>query len=138
MGRRLSRELAMKILYRYEEGDVDSPITMTKLLDGKEYNDADKVFCRTLVETTMNNLSEIDREIVRVLKNWSYDRVSVIDKTILRLGTCEVLFLEDIPPQVSINEAIEMGKKYGGTDSSRFINGVLDAVKKNNESRDNK
>jgi N utilization substance protein B len=138
MGRRLAREVAMKILYRYEEGDADSPMTMTRLLDGKKYNDADKVFCRTLVETTISNLTEIDREITRVLKNWSYDRISVIDKTILRLGTCEVLFLEDIPPQVSINEAIEIGKKYGGTDSGRFINGVLDAVKKNNESRDNK
>jgi N utilization substance protein B len=138
MGRRLARELAMKILYRYEEGDADSPMTMTRFLDGKKYNDADKVFCRTLVETTISNLREIDREITRVLKNWSYDRISVIDKTILRMGTCEVLFLEDIPAQVSINEAIEIGKKYGGTDSGRFINGVLDAVKKNNESRDNK
>ena len=128
----------MKILYRYEEGDADSPMTMTRLLDEKKYNDADKTFCQTLVETTISNLPEIDREITRVLKNWSYNRISVIDKTILRLGTCEVLFLEDIPPQVSINEAIEIGKKYGGTDSGRFINGVLDAVKKNNESRDNK
>ena len=138
MGRRLARELAMKVLYKYEEGDVDSPMALTKLLDEKKYNDADKTFCRTLVETTISNLVEIDQEIITVLKNWSYDRISVIDKTILRLGACEVLFFEDIPPQVSINEAIEIGKKYGGTDSSRFINGVLDAVKKNNESRDNK
>lgn len=138
MGRRLARELAMKVLYRYEEGDTDSPITMTKLFDEKTYNDADKDFCRTLVETTLKNLSEIDQQITRVLQNWPYNRISIIDKTILRLGTCEVLFLEDIPPQVSINEAIEIGKKYGGADSGRFINGVLDAVRKNNESRDNK
>ena len=137
MGRRLARELAMKALYRYEEGDTDSPMTIDKLFSEKIYTDADKAFCRILVETTINNLSEIDRQITRVLKNWPYDRISVIDKTILRLGTCEMLFLKDIPPQVSINEAIEIGKKYGGTDSGRFINGILDAVKKNNESRDN-
>ena len=138
MGRRLARELAMKVLYRYEEGDTDLPGTMTELFNEKTYTDADKSFCQTLVKTTLNNLPEIDQQITRVLKNWSYDRISVIDKTILRLGTCEVLFLEDIPPQVSINEAIEIGKKYGGTDSGRFINGVLDAVRENNESRDNK
>lgn len=137
MGRRLARELAMKALYRYEEGDTDSPMTIDELFSEKIYTDADKAFCRILVETTINNLSEIDRQITRVLKNWPYDRISVIDKTILRLGTCEMLFLKDIPPQVSINEAIEIGKKYGGTDSGRFINGILDAVKKNNESRDN-
>jgi len=128
----------MKVLYRYEEGDADSPMTMIKLFDKKKYTDADKAFCRALVETTMSNLPEIDREITKVVKNWPYDRVSVIDKTILRLGTCEMLFFGDIPPQVSINEAIEIGKKYGGADSGRFINGVLDAVRKNNESSDNK
>ena len=137
MGRRLARELAMKVLYRYEEGDTDSPLAMNNLFNEKMYTDADKAFCRILVETTLNNLPEIDRQITGVLKNWPYNRISVIDKTILRLATCEMLFLNDIPPQVSINEAIEIGKKYGGTDSGRFINGILDAVKKNNESRDN-
>lgn len=135
MGRRLARELAMKVLYRFEEGDADSPMMMTKLLDEKNYPDDVKAFCRTLVDTTINNLAMIDKEIIKVLKNWPYDRISVIDKTILRLGTCEVLFFEDIPPQVSINEAIEIGKKYGGADSGRFINGVLDAVKKNREEK---
>ncbi len=137
MSRRLARELAMKILYRYEEGDTDLPVVISNISEGKKYAAKDKVFCQTLVDTTMNNLPEIDREIARVLKNWSIKRISVVDRTILRLGTCEVLFLEDIPPQVSINEAIEIGKKYGGKDSGRFINGILDAVKRNNESRDN-
>lgn len=133
----MARELAMKILYRYEEGDTDLPVVISNISEGKKYATNDKVFCQTLVDTTMNNLPEIDREITTVLKNWSIKRISVIDRTILRLGTCEVLFLEDIPPQVSINEAIEIGKKYGGKDSGRFINGILDAVKRNNESRDN-
>lgn len=137
MSRRLARELAMKILYRYEEGDTDLPVVISNISEEKKYAAKDKVFCQTLVDTTMNNLPEIDREIARVLKNWSIKRISVVDRTILRLGTCEVLFLEDIPPQVSINEAIEIGKKYGGKDSGRFINGILDAVKRNNESRDN-
>ena len=134
----MARELAMKILYRCAEDDADLPVVISSVLEGKKYTTKDKAFCQTLVNTTLNNLAEIDREIVKVLENWSFIRIPIIDKTILRLGTCEVLFLEEIPPQVTINEAIEIGKKYGDKDSGRFINGVLDAVKRNNESRDNK
>lgn len=134
----MARELAMKILYRCADGDTDLPVVISSVLEGKKYTTKDKAFCQTLVDTTLKNLAEIDREIVKVLENWSFIRIPIIDKTILRLGTCEVLFLEEIPPQVSINEAIEIGKKYGDKDSGRFINGVLDAVKRNNESRDNK
>lgn len=134
----MARELAMKILYRYSEGDTDLPVVIPSVLEGKKYTTKDKAFCQVLVDATLNNLPEIDREIIKVLENWSFGRIPIIDKTILRLGACEILFLEEIPPQVSINEAIEIGKRYGDKDSGRFINGVLDAVKRNNESRDNK
>ncbi len=138
MGRRLARELALKILYRHEEGDANLLGILSAMLDGKKYSDGDKKFCRYLVDNTVKNLQNIDNNIIKVLKNWPYNRVSVIDKTILRLGTCEIIYFDDIPAQVSINEAIEIGKKYGGSDSGKFINGVLDAVKKNYESSCNK
>lgn len=138
MGRRLARELALKILYRYEEGDTNLSGVLTAVLNAKNYTEDDRTFCRELVQKTVECLDEIDTNIMAVLKNWEYDRISVIDRIILRLGTCEVLYFEDIPAQVSINEAIELGKKYGGGDSGRFINGVIDAIRKNNESSDNK
>jgi len=138
MGRRLARELAMKILYRYAEGDTNLPKIMHGILDAKKYTAQDKEFSKHLVDKTINNLPDIDAHITKVLKNWPFDRISIIDKAILRLGTCEILYLKDIPAQVSINEAIEIGKKYGGGDSGRFINGVLDAVKKNYESSNNR
>jgi N utilization substance protein B len=138
MGRRLARELALKILYRYEEGDTNLSKIMNDILEAKKYTEDDKTFSKQLAETTINNLSTIDAHIVEVLKNWPLDRISVIDKTILRLGTCELLYFKNIPAQVSINEAIEIGKKYGGGDSGRFINGVLDAVKKHYESSNNR
>jgi N utilization substance protein B len=128
----------MKILYRYEEGDTNLPNVINAVLSNKTHKDDDKEFCKTLVEKTLNNLAIIDKNIMQVLKNWPYDRVSVIDKIILRLGTSEILYFNDIPPQVSINEAIEISKKYGSSDSSKFINGILDAIKKNHESSDNK
>lgn len=138
MGRRLARELALKILYRYEEGDTNLSKIMNDILEAKKYTEDDKTFSKQLAETTINNLSAIDAHIIEVLKNWPFDRISVIDKIILRLGTCELLYFKDIPAQVSINEAIEIGKKYGGGDSGRFINGVLDAVKKHYESSNNR
>lgn len=138
MGRRLARELTLKILYRYEEGDTNLPGILCTTLEGKKYKDHDKEFCRHLVEKTVNNLDIIDKHIMKVVKNWPYDRLSVIDKTILRFGTCEILYFNDIPVQVTINEAIEIAKKYGGSESGKFINGVLDAVKKSYESSNNK
>ena len=137
MGRRLARELALKVLYRYVEGDDNLPLVIDNVLEAKNYSMPDKTFARTLVEKTVSNLKEIDEKIIRVIQNWEYDRISVVDKIILQMGTCEIVYFDDIPPQISINEAIEIGKKYGGNDSGRFINGVLDAIKKNYEGSNN-
>ncbi len=138
MGRRLARELAMKVLYRYEEGERDTAEVLTDVLSAKHYQETDKEFCQQLVQVTVEHVDSIDNHIKHVIKNWPYDRISVIDKTILRIGTCELLYFDDIPAQVSINEAIEIGKRYGGADSGRFINGILDAVRKEHESSHNK
>ncbi len=137
MGRRFARELALKVLYRYEEGDDDLSGAMSSVLDAKSYEKNDRDFSRALIERTVEEMETIDKEIIKVLENWEYDRISVIDKIILRIGTCELLFFDDIPSQISINEAIEIGKKYGGNESGRFINGILDAIRKNHESSNN-
>ena len=105
MGRRLARELALKVLYRFEEGDTDLPSVIEKVLEAKKYQLQDKDFSRTLVQRTVANLKELDDRISKVIENWEYDRLSVIDKIILRIGTCEILYFDDIPPQISINEA---------------------------------
>jgi N utilization substance protein B len=138
MGRRLARELALKILYQYEEGDIDVAGILHAVLDRKNYSNGEKKFSRELVEKTIDNLSTIDAAIITVLKNWPYDRISVIDKTILRIGACEIFYFDDIPAQVSINEAIEISKKYSSSDSGKFVNGILDAVKKTYESSNHK
>ncbi|UCD04803.1 MAG: transcription antitermination factor NusB [candidate division WOR-3 bacterium] len=137
MGRRLARELALKVLYRYEEGDADLQGAMKSVLETKVYYKNDKDFSKMLIERTVENIKKIDKEIINVLQNWEYDRISVVDKIILRMGACELIYFDDIPSQISINEAIEIGKKYGGIESGRFINGVLDAIRKCHESSDN-
>lgn len=136
MSRRQARELALKILYRYEEGDSNLPGIIRVMLEGEEYKNQDRIFCQNIVERTVEHVDDIDRRIMTVLANWPFNRISVVDKIILRMGTCELLFFDDIPPQVSINEAIELAKTYGGKDSGRFVNGILDAIKKNYESSD--
>lgn len=135
MGRRLARELALKILYRYEEGDADLTGCIAKILTAKKYDEKVASFCERLVATTTEHRQEIDTRIIEVLENWPFERISLIDKIVLRLGVCEIVFFEDVPPQVAINEAIEVVKKYGGSESGRFVNGILDAVKKRYESR---
>ena len=137
MGRRLARELALKVLYRYEEGDTDLQGAMKSVLETKVYDKKDKDFSRMLIERIVENIEKIDKEIINVLQNWEYDRISVVDKIILRMGACELIYFDDIPAQISINEAIEIGKKYGGNESGRFINGVLDAIRICHESSNN-
>jgi N utilization substance protein B len=137
MGRRLARELALKVLYRYEEGDTDLQAAMKSVLETKVYDKNDKDFSKMLIERIVENIEKIDKKIINVLQNWEYDRISVVDKIILRMGACELIYFDDIPSQISINEAIEIGKKYGGSESGRFINGVLDAIRICHESSDN-
>jgi N utilization substance protein B len=85
-------------------------------------------YIELLLETLQDNLPEVDRTLKSALDNWRLDRLSVMDRSILRLAATEILFLEEIPPKVSIQEGIHLAEAYGGRDSPRFVNGVLDAL----------
>ena len=130
--RTLARESALKILYRIEisKESVDSSMedfwTWTIGKVHKEVMD----FANDLVRGTYKNLSKIDELISKYTANWEIKRIAVIDKNILRMGIFELLYKDDIPPKVAINEAIELAKKYGDIDSGKFVNGILDKVRK--------
>jgi N utilization substance protein B len=81
-----------------------------------------------LLRTLQDHLPDVDRGLQSALDNWRLDRLSVMDRSILRLAATELLFLEEIPPKVSILEGIHLAEAYGGKDSPRFVNGVLDAL----------
>jgi len=85
-------------------------------------------FSAQLVQGVCENQDELDALIVSASKNWRLERMARLDKCILRLAAFEVLYMEDIPPKVSIDEAVEIGKKFGGDDSASFINGILDNI----------
>ena len=128
--RRSSRELALKFLYQFElnEGDLDEQINLF-LVRNSSPEDVEN-FMKELVLSLIGKIEEIDEIIQKFSDHWVLDRMTVIDRNILRMGTCELLFSFSTPPKVVINEAIDIAKKYGNEDSPEFINVILDKVYK--------
>jgi transcription antitermination protein NusB len=128
--RRSSRELALKFLYQFElnQGDLNEQITL--FLERNPSQEAVENFMKDLVVSLFNKLKEVDEVIQKYSDHWVLDRMTVIDRNILRMGTCELLFGFSTPPKVVINEAIDIAKKYGNEDSPEFINGILDKIYK--------
>ncbi len=126
--RRSSRELALKFLYQFElnKGDLDEQIRL--FLEQNSSQEDVENFMKELVVSLIDKMEEIDEIIQKFSDHWILDRMTVIDRNILRMGTCELLFNFPTPPKVVINEAIDIAKKYGNEDSPEFINGILDKV----------
>jgi len=126
--RRKSREFALQVLYQLDITEQDVSKVLTQFQNhfvGKGERDD---FLERLVLGVTEHRSEIDELIERFSENWRLERMAVIDRTILRLAIFELLYCEDIPPKVTLNEAIELGKRFGSEDSGRFINGILDRI----------
>jgi len=129
LGRRTkSREFALQALYQLNitKQDVNALLTQFQkhFLPGREVDE----FLRRLVLGVLEHCEELDRLIEQYSENWRLDRIDVIDRNILRMALFELLYCEDIPPKVTINEAIDLGKRYGSEDSGSFINGILDRI----------
>ena len=126
--RRSSRELALKFLYQFElnGGDLDEQIKLFLERNSSQEDVAN--FMKELVVALIDKMEEIDEIIQKFSDHWILDRMTVIDRNILRMGACELLFNFSTPPKVVINEAIDIAKKYGNEDSPEFINGILDKV----------
>ena len=128
--RRSSRELALKFLYQSElnKGNVDEQMKL--FLKRNSSQEEVETFMLELVKSILRQINEIDAIIQKFSDNWVLDRMTVIDRNILRMGTCELLFSFSTPPKVVINEAVDIAKKYGNEDSPEFINGILDKIYK--------
>jgi len=125
-----SRETALKILYRLDiTGEEVDSVLDDFWQDHKHVEDV-KEFASRLVKGVVDKKSELDRIIIVHAENWSLKRMAVIDRNILRMASYEILFVDDIPYKVSINEAIDLAKKYSNMDSGKFVNGILDRIKK--------
>lgn len=128
--RRMARELALQLLYQRElsadEGTEEAGVS----LDGIDLSTDAGVFCKELIEGVIGRLDELDAIIEPYLEHWSLERMSVVDRNILRLAVYELRFMDDIPFKVSIDEAIELAKLFGSDESGAFVNGILDHLAK--------
>ena len=126
--RRLAREYVLKSMYAHQQsGDTVQHVTDTILKEAVKADKEIKRFAEQLFFKTLENKSQFNEIISRHIKNWEIDRLALIDKLVLQMALCEFLYFEDIPTKVTINEAIELVKKFSTAKSGRFVNGILDA-----------
>jgi len=130
--RRKARILAFQALYAWDSsaGKAEGLLDFDWLDEEKRGNLDDEVsaFARLLIAGTLECIETVDEAIRSHLQNWTFERLKKVDLAVLRIGTYSLLFQRDIPPQITIDEAIEIAKEYGSEDSYRFINGVLDGI----------
>lgn len=125
MGRKQAREGTMQILFQMESTGDFSDDALNVFLNNFKYDEMEKKYIYDAISSIKNNLYTIDNHIKDNLEGWSIYRLAKIDLAALRIAIYEILYRDDIPVEVSINEAIEIVKKYSNMDSFRFINGVL-------------
>ena len=126
--RRRSRELAMQVLFYIDMSRNDSKEMLELYCDNFSIPKEILPFFLKLVNGVAHARSEIDSIIERFSSNWKISRMSCVDRNIMRIAVYELLFCHDIPSKVSINEAIDIGKKFGTEESGAFINGILDSI----------
>ncbi len=126
--RRVARELALKFLYQSEFNQDDLETQITQFCERSDTQAEIIEFMRVLVEKVFARAEEVDVLLNKFSDHWALERMSMVDRNILRLGICELAFAKATPPKVAINEAVEIAKKFGTEDSPDFINGILDKV----------
>ncbi|HEY5583940.1 MAG TPA: transcription antitermination factor NusB [Ruminiclostridium sp.] len=130
MGRRASREAVMKLLYQFEIQKSDKSEQIDMALEEESFNDNDKNYIRSIVDGVNEKIILIDSIIEKKAMGWKITRLSKIDLSILRIGIYEILYCDDIPFSVSVNEAVELAKRYSNADAGAFVNGLLAKVSK--------
>jgi N utilization substance protein B len=128
--RRIIREKVLQVLFAYEMNQDSLKFSMDELLSDIS-NEADREFANDLIDRTLKHTEEFDKIIKVRVSNWEINRIALIDRILIRIGICELLYFPDIPPKVSINESIEIAKEYSTAGSAKFINGILDAILSN-------
>ena len=125
-----ARECALKILYQIDITKAVPAEAAANFWDHNAVETPVMLFASELVMGVTQHQTAIDELLTKHADNWTIERMAVIDRNVLRLGIFELLHLKDIPPKVAINEAVELAKRYGDTESSKFVNGILDTVHK--------
>ncbi len=129
--RTLAREHALKILYQVEITHRDLDLILADYWKMEEVSDEEVMtYAKMVVTGVLKDYKVIDEKISQYATNWQLKRMAVIDRNVMRIGLFELQHTTDIPPKVAINEAVELAKKYGDLESSKFVNGILDKIHK--------
>jgi N utilization substance protein B len=128
--RRSARILALQALYQLDIGSTDMESVLKLDWIDKEYDEETLSFARNLVEGSVTHAALIDKAIITQLEHWDLKRLSYVDRAILRFSTFSLFFQDDVPDTVVINEAVDLAKQFGTDESYRFVNGVLDGIRK--------
>lgn len=128
--RRKARELALKAIFEFDFNHIPLMAIMDRLQTDQISEPEVLQFTQQLLSTYEQNQEAIDSSIEEHSSNWKLSRMANVDRNILRLGVGEILFFGDVPKNVTINEYLEIAKKYGSEDSSSFVNGILDKIEK--------
>lgn len=129
MSRKNARENAFKCIYEYEfnkEKDIEK--LLASCYEENNCSELEKEYIEEVTKGLVENIDDVDKVILKNLKNWSFERIAKIDLAILRLAIYEMNYIDNIPLKVSANEAVELAKIYGNTDSKSFVNGLLAKV----------
>jgi N utilization substance protein B len=133
MSRHLSRDLAFKILFQADVGHNPWQQVLAYTCNEYKFPESSRLFLEQLVKGTIRHLKEIDAEITKYSEDWKLERMANTDRNILRMAIFEIKYLEEIPPGVTVNEAVELAKKYGDEESGKFVNGILGNLVRNLE-----
>ncbi len=125
--RRMARERVLQAIYAHRMNGDQIEVLLNSILADVD-NENDREFARKMIFKIMANFDYLEDKISERVANWEMDRIAIIDRILLQMGICEILYFDDIPPKVSINEAIEIAKEFSTSNSGKFINGILDAI----------
>ena len=127
--RRRAREFALQVLYQLEIAKQNPHKMLAECREHFSVGDEEYEFAEEIVRGITDHSEEIDRLIEQYSEHWRLNRMALTDRNILRIAAFEFLYCRDIPPKVTLNEAIELGKSYGSEESGSFINGILDRIR---------
>ena len=133
--RRIAREAVLQALYAYEITKEKQDKVLKDIINRQSYDNDMKNFITSLFNFSIDNKEWCEEQIKTRLNNWEFDRVALLDRLLLILAISEIHFVDDVPPKVSISEAIEIAKQYSTEESSGFVNGVLDNIYKTMENK---
>ena len=134
--RRIARERVLEALFAYEYSHDKPSLIINRIIQNHSSIKENLKFINALFDIVVNNKDFTDQIIQSHLQNWEFDRIAQIDRLLIKMGICEIFYIDEIPPKVSITEMVEIAKIYSTDDSPVFINGILDAVYKDYQKKE--